>query len=112
KKMRRGVMDRLTAQEPAAKDMPAIAYHHGADAAQDIALLFAADDDLAACMAALDGWQKPVFPITGGDLIAMGLEPGPVVAKTLAKVEREWINEGFPDEERVTQLARESISPD
>ncbi|HEY9092198.1 CCA tRNA nucleotidyltransferase [Parasphingorhabdus sp.] len=112
KKMRRGVMDRLTAQEPAAADMPVLAYHYGAEAAQDIALLFAADDDLAACMEALDGWQKPVFPITGGDLIAMGLEPGPIVTKTLAKVEQAWIDEGFPDEERVTQLARESISPD
>lgn len=111
KKMRRGVMDRLTAQEPAAKDMPVLAYHHGADAAQDIALLFAADDDLAACMAALDGWQKPVFPITGGDLITMGLKPGPIVARTLTKVERAWIDEGFPGDERVLQLAREAISP-
>lgn len=111
KKMRRAAADRLVAQQPTAAHIPALAYHHGMEAAQDIALLFASEKELAACMAVLTGWQKPVFPITGGDLIALGLKPGPIVAKTLATVEQAWIAEGFPDEARVRELAREAISP-
>ena len=111
KKIRRSVGDRLAVQKPAAPEMQVIAYHYGSEAARDIALLFAADSDLGACLEALEGWQKPVFPITGGDLITMGLKPGPIVTKTLVKIEQAWIAEGFPDDERVMQLARETISP-
>lgn len=105
KKMRRAVADRLTVLQPTASDIPAIAYHHGADAARDVALLFATDADLEASLAKLKGWIKPVFPITGGDLIAMGLEPGPIVAESLKAVEADWIAEGFTDERRVRALA-------
>ncbi|MEW4468358.1 CCA tRNA nucleotidyltransferase [Parasphingorhabdus sp. JC815] len=111
KKIRRAVADRLSEQNPSARDMQAIAYHYGPETAQDIALHFAADTDLCACLKALEDWQTPIFPISGGDLISMGLKPGPIVAKTLAKVERAWIAEGFPDYERVIQLAKEAISP-
>lgn len=109
KKMRRAVADRLTALEPTVSDIPAIAYHYGADAAQDIALLFAADDKLEASLAKLKGWVKPVLPMTGGDLIAMGLKPGPIVAESLKTVEATWIAEQFPGEDRVRTLARDII---
>lgn len=109
KKLRRAVADRLTALGPVAADIPAIAYHHGADAARDIALLFGPDDELEASLAQLKGWVKPVFPMTGGDLIAMGLKPGPVVAETLKTVEATWIDERFPDEDRARALARDII---
>lgn len=89
--------------------IPALAYHRGADAARDIALLFAPDEELAACLAKLEGWKKPVFPLKGGDLIAMGLKPGPIVAQTLAKVENAWIEEGFPGAERVSELAKTAV---
>lgn len=109
KKMRRAVVDRLSALQPTVSDIPALAYRHGADTAQDIALLFAADDDLTNSLAKLDGWTKPIFPITGGDLIAMGLEPGPIVAESLKQVETQWIIEGFPDDERVRAIAKKII---
>ena len=41
------------------------------------------------------GWKTPKFPLKGRDLIAIGLPPGPLVAKTLAAIEREWANGGF-----------------
>jgi poly(A) polymerase len=57
----------------------------------------------------LSGWERPRLPLGGGELIAMGLEPGPVVAATLQRIERQWIEEDFPDDERVTLLAREAV---
>lgn len=109
KKLRRAVASRLAVLEPTVSHIPAIAYHHGADAAQDIALLFAADDELEASLAKLNGWVKPILPMTGGDLIAMGLKPGPVVAESLKTVEATWIAEQFPGEDRVRKLARDII---
>jgi poly(A) polymerase len=111
KKTRRAVASRLVAPDPTASDILPLAYHHGADAARDMALLFAADDTLADCLDQLDGWDKPVLPMTGGDLIAMGLKPGPVVAETLERIERQWIREGFPGEDRARSIARELILP-
>ena len=73
----------------------ALAYCHGREAARDRALLFGADRDIAAMLEQLDGWEPPVFPLTGGDLIAQGMEPGPKVSETLKKLEREWVENGF-----------------
>ncbi len=47
--------------------------------------------------AKLSDWSRPRLPISGGDLIARGLEAGPVVAKTLGTIERDWIAAGFPE---------------
>ena len=91
-----------------ARAIPALAYYQGGEAARDIALLFSPDTEVAACLKALEGWQKPIFPIKGGDLIAMGMEPGPAVAETLAKVEEAWIEEGFPGEEWIQEYLREN----
>jgi poly(A) polymerase len=109
KKLRRAVADRLRTLKPAVSNIPAIAYHYGKDAARDIALLFVADGDLDTSLAKLKKWSKPVFPITGGDLIAMGLKPGPIVAESLRAVETAWIEEQFPDENRVRTLARDIV---
>lgn len=109
KQLRRAVTSRLTMLKPVAADVPAIAYRHGADAARDIALLFAPDHELQASLSKLKGWVKPVFPITGGDLIAMGLKAGPIVAESLKVIEASWIAEGFPDEDRVRALASNTV---
>ncbi|HEX9947900.1 MAG TPA: CCA tRNA nucleotidyltransferase [Allosphingosinicella sp.] len=71
----------------------ALAYQIGADEAVDRILLGEADPKSAA---PLVGWQRPRLRAGGGDLIAMGLEPGPVVARTLQAIEREWAEAGFP----------------
>ena len=93
------------------EDVPALAYSAGAEAAIDRLLL--GDDDparIAAQVHSLDGWQRPQFALGGGDLIAMGLTPGPAVAKTLQAIEREWIGGGFSaDRDELRALARRHV---
>ena len=43
----------------------------------------------------LDGWERPVFPVKGGDLAALGLPAGPKMGSLLAKLEAEWAEGGF-----------------
>lgn len=72
-----------------------LAYAIGAEEAVDRILL--GDGDPGAT-APLGGWQRPRLRLGGGEIIAMGLTPGPVVARTLQAVEREWAEAGFPPE--------------
>jgi len=87
----------------------ALAYRLGVDGAADRLLLGADDAEVASALAAIEHWQRPTLPIGGGDLIAMGLRPGPVVAATLQATERAWIAEGFPPRERVRELAAQLV---
>jgi tRNA nucleotidyltransferase/poly(A) polymerase len=41
------------------------------------------------------GWQKPVFPIRGKDLVAAGWAPGPQMGRELARLERSWVDSDF-----------------
>lgn len=79
--------------DPRAPDV--LAYTLGADEAVDRILL---GDGGVGAAAALAGWQRPRLRLGGGALIAMGLAPGPVVARTLQAIEREWAEAGFPPE--------------
>jgi len=88
-------------------DIRGFAYRTNVESARDAALLFATDSALPELLDALEGWQPPVFPLTGGDLIERGLKPGPVVAKSLAKIESAWIAHGFPDAEWIRQFITE-----
>lgn len=59
---------------------------------------------------ALETWDKPRLPVTGGDLLAMGLPAGPLVAAALQATEREWIDAGFPtDKAAVRTMARRHV---
>jgi len=40
-------------------------------------------------------WEKPVFPLSGKDLVAAGVEPGPAVGERLRALEERWIASGF-----------------
>jgi poly(A) polymerase len=70
-----------------------LAYRIGGEEAADRILLGKGDPG---AIGALAGWQRPRLRVGGGDLIAMGLEAGPVVARTLQAIEREWAEAGFP----------------
>jgi poly(A) polymerase len=72
-----------------------LAYAIGADEAVDRILL---GEGEPGATAALASWQRPRLRLGGGDLIAMGLAPGPIVARTLQAIEREWAEAGFPPE--------------
>ncbi len=40
-------------------------------------------------------WEKPVFPIKGADLSALGAAPGPKIGTVLKTLENDWIESGF-----------------
>ncbi|SEP74887.1 poly(A) polymerase/tRNA nucleotidyltransferase (CCA-adding enzyme) [Faunimonas pinastri] len=42
-----------------------------------------------------EDWQKPVFPVTGKDLLARGVKPGPEMGERLREMERRWIDSEF-----------------
>ncbi|MBW8744720.1 MAG: hypothetical protein JF628_10315 [Sphingomonas sp.] len=71
-------------------------------------LLHAADPNEG--MAALADWNVPRFPLTGGELVKMGLSAGPIVAATMQAVERQWVSESFPGEDRVREIAKELVA--
>ena len=92
-------------------DVAPLAYRVGADSAADLVLLAGHDaDEAAARLAALDGWRSPRLPISGRDIIALGVPPGPDVSRLLLAVEGVWIDTGFPAErDRVLDLARQVV---
>ncbi|EEZ33447.1 polyA polymerase family protein [Brucella sp. NF 2653] len=44
---------------------------------------------------AAEHYDAPVFPVTGGDLLARGIEKGPGLGETLRSLETLWIDSGF-----------------
>jgi poly(A) polymerase len=93
----------------ASDDVPpqALAYAVGREEAVDRLLL--SEDDPSAIRAkvvALARWERPRFDLGGGELIQMGLAPGPLVARTLQAIEREWVERGFPPQAELRELAR------
>jgi poly(A) polymerase len=42
-----------------------------------------------------ESWNRPVFPVKGGDLKALGAEDGPALGALLRGLENEWIESGF-----------------
>lgn len=93
----------------AGEDEPrALAYRIGVEGAVD-RLLLDPNQPLAA-IATLDGWSPPTLPIGGGALIVRGLTPGPDVAKALQQVQRQWVEEDFPDAKRVAEIADQIVS--
>ena len=85
----------------------ALAYREGRDAAVDRILL--GDGDPAPA-ATLQGWERPRLRLGGGNLIEMGLPHGPIVARTLQAIEREWIEAGFPaDAGTQREMARRQV---
>ncbi|KWV90487.1 CCA tRNA nucleotidyltransferase [Erythrobacter sp. YT30] len=81
----------------------ALAYTITPPFAIDRLLLLGADAKL------LSDWQPPTFPLKGGEIVARGVDKGPDVAKTLQKVERRWVEEGFPGKDRVDAMLEEEL---
>ncbi|MEA3034240.1 MAG: poly(A) polymerase [Sphingomonadales bacterium] len=83
-----------------------LAYRLGRDEAVDRMLLGDVDP---AIVRVLDGWKRPRLAVGGGDLIALGLEAGPAVARTLQAIEREWSESGFAGEAEQRAIARRHV---
>ena len=69
-----------------------LAYRVGLDCAVDRLLLADRSEEAAE----ISDWKVPRLPVGGGTLIARGLAEGPIVAKTLKRIEERWIEAGFP----------------
>ena len=56
-------------------------------------------------------WEKPVFPIKGADISALGVPPGPKFGTLLKNLEGEWIGKGFkPDRGALLERAAEMLA--
>lgn len=86
----------------------ALAYIIGLTGAVDQMLLGLAFSP--AQIATLTDWTIPRLPLSGGDLIGMGLEQGPQVARLLQILEKDWIAAGFPDHVRAEAMARQLVA--
>lgn len=109
-KMREGFGHRLRAGVPTPFNVRAIAYRTDIDTARDAVMLYAVDADVPECLARLERWDIPTLSIKGGELIAIGMPAGPLVAKTLQAIEATWIQEDFPDAARQHELAIEMVN--
>ena len=54
-------------------------------------------------------WVPPVFPLTGGAIVARGVKAGPDVARILQAIERQWVDEGYPDVARAEAIADQLV---
>ena len=63
----------------------------------------------AADARAIAGWTPPRLPIGGGSLIKRGLREGPVVSKTLRRIEERWIAAGFPEGQGFDSIVADEV---
>ena len=98
------------------KAMRAAFYRHGAEPWRDASLLAAASPEkpesapLRDLVQGAAGWERPVLPVRGADLVARGLA-GPAVGKALTFVERWWIAQDFrPGREAALDKLEEAIA--
>jgi poly(A) polymerase len=84
----------------------ALAYYVGTECAID-RLLLAGQSSAAADLSL---WDAPRLQIGGGELIRRGLQPGPIVARTLRTIERNWVEAGFPDGDGLDQIISQALA--
>lgn len=58
-----------------------------------------ADAQWRALLALAEGWDRPVFPLTGEQVMAAGVPPGPLVGAVMREVEAWWIDADFTADE-------------
>lgn len=73
-------------------DPKALAYRQGRECAVDRLLLASMPVEAAA----IASWEIPRLPIGGGALLERGVTKGPLVARTLRRIEQQWVDAGFP----------------
>ncbi len=49
--------------------------------------------EIAEALKTVDAWENPIFPLTGKDLLGVGIPPGPVMG-SLLKLTEKWWREG------------------
>ena len=84
----------------------ALAYRLGRDCAADRLLLAGGLADAAR----IARWHPPRLPIGGGVLIERGLPEGPIVARTLRKIEDRWVEAGFPTGAEFERIVADALA--
>jgi poly(A) polymerase len=84
----------------------ALAYRTGIICAVDRLLLAGRAEDASS----ISAWHLPRLPITGGALIARGLAPGPIVARTLRQIENHWVEAGFPTGDAFEKIVSDALT--
>lgn len=89
-----------------------VQYRKGETAFRDGLEIAAARADLPppAQLLAVAATPAPVFPLSGRDVLAAGVSPGPRVAAALAAAEARWMSEDFPSTERARALLAEALA--
>ena len=95
-----------SADRELASSSEALAYRVGTDCAVDRLLLADRPSDAAH----VRHWHAPKIPIRGGELIARGLVEGPIVARTLRRIEDRWIEAGFPEGEALEAIVADTLA--
>jgi len=90
-------------------------YKLGKDVFHDAIVVACARGDLEATeykrmLSLADAWTPPEFPISGRHLLAAGVSAGPEVATLLSEVERQWIDEGYPDAARTLDIVKAIVA--
>lgn len=80
-------------------------YRQGQQRVRDLVRLRWAEDTKAsngiqwrALLAIVDSWTRPVFPLTGRDVMHAGVPEGPLVGRVKDEVEQWWIDSNFTDD--------------
>jgi poly(A) polymerase len=94
----------LNPPTPALRDMEQkiVLYQIGIEAFEDLVRIAWArsdapmdDPDWQHLLALPERWAVPVLPVSGGDLLAAGMNPGPEIGVTLRALEDWWVASGF-----------------
>lgn len=108
-RLREQLLHRVSGELPTESNVREIAYRWGMNCAIDVVNLYANDNIFEKCIARLTGWSVPIFGIKGGDVIAMGVPAGPMVARTLQSLEQYWIDQDFPAMEEMFTKSRQIV---
>jgi poly(A) polymerase len=84
----------------------ALAYRLGVGCAVDRLLLAGRTHEAAA----IASWHPRRLPISGGALIKRGLAQGPLVARTLRRIEDEWVEAGFPTGDAFDEIVSRALA--
>lgn len=90
------------------KSVKLMVLEYGADIGLHVVLIKYAVkpfDNIEKYVGLVRDWDVPVFPITGADVISMGVENGPIIGDLLEQIRAWWVDHDFaPD--RAACLAR------
>jgi poly(A) polymerase len=88
------------------KEVRKLLYLLGAQCFKDRVMLRWAEDpkesnfvQWRALLAMADAWERPKFPLDGGNVMAAGVPQGPLIGRILAEVEEWWIESDFIEDE-------------